>query len=101
MVRAVLLGGLGSLLVALLFAGGPALSASNTVAPSALGRYAQLTETRDFVPAECLAVIPGATIDIMDIRYAAAGNGQPNLILGTDGPDNISAGNGDDCVVGG
>ncbi|GMU39538.1 MAG: hypothetical protein AMXMBFR23_04040 [Chloroflexota bacterium] len=79
------------------------LTASNTVATSALSRTAGVPTVRQFAPAECKANMSEASLNALTRRLMPGqnGNNSANLILGTSANDTITASGGDDCVVGG
>ena len=75
-----------------------ATAASNTMAPSGIGKDQRATTANDLKPPEC------APLDLAKKLSGAGafGNGPASaLILGSPGADDVRGGGGDDCIVGG
>jgi Ca2+-binding RTX toxin-like protein len=87
--------GLGIILVSNLLS---TLAASNQIQTTRLVNQRIAITANDFIPAECRSL---NLVAIVTGSGNFKGTGRPELILGSPGPDTISALNGGDCVLGG
>ncbi len=75
-----------------------AVTASNTVDESGLGRNSEAVSANQLKPDECNGINLNSIISGSGTINGTAGN---DLILGSTGVDTLNGGAGDDCLVGG
>ena len=71
------------------------LSAGNSVPGTTVTRFTTVITANKLKPAAC------AAITLSTVVAGVTGTSGNDLLLGTAGPDTMSAGGGDDCILGG